>query len=76
MTERIIQDVIQSLRNRVYNMALVYRDDLQGQDRSDRSNAPVGDELAILAWDLDADALADYRTWRPASGSARSACWN
>jgi hypothetical protein len=59
VTERIIQDVIQSLRNRVYNTALVYRGDLQGQDHSDLSNAPVGDELVILARDLDADVLAE-----------------
>jgi hypothetical protein len=59
VTERIIQDVIQSLRNGVYNMALVYRDDLQGQDHSDLSTAPVGDELVILGRALDADVLAE-----------------
>jgi len=59
VAKRIIQDVIQSLRNGVYNMALVYPDDLRGQDRSDLSNAPVGDELVLLARNLDTNVLAE-----------------
>jgi hypothetical protein len=45
VTKQIIQDVLQSVRTGVYDLALVYRDDLQGQDCSDLQQASVGQEL-------------------------------
>ena len=71
VTKEIIKDVIQSMRNRVYDMALVYRGDLQGQDYSDLRHAAVGHELILLAQSLDADVstelsrLADPKANQP-----------
>lgn len=59
VTKQIIQDTIQSVRDCIYDMALVYRDDLQGQGCSGLRDAPVGDELVLLVRDLDADVLAE-----------------
>jgi hypothetical protein len=59
VTKQIIHDVIQSVRNCVHDMALVYRADLQGQDYSDLRHAPVGQEVILLGQNLDADVSAE-----------------
>jgi len=59
VTKQIIEGVIQSVRNRVYDMALVYRDDLQGQDCSDLRQTAVGQMLILFAQDLNADVVAE-----------------
>ena len=59
ITKKIIQDVIQSVRNRVYDMALLYREDLQGQACSDLRHAPVGQELNLLAQNPEAEVLEE-----------------
>jgi hypothetical protein len=59
VTKRIVEDVVQSVRNRVYDMAFVYRGDLRGQECSDLRQTAVAGELILLAQDLNADVVAE-----------------
>ena len=40
-------------------MALLYREDLQGQACSDLRHAPVGEELILLTQNLEAEVLEE-----------------
>jgi hypothetical protein len=52
--QRIIADIVASLRNGVYDLALVYGEDLQGHDIHGARAQPIGPALVLLGFAPDA----------------------
>ena len=58
-TARIVQEVTESLRNGVYDMALVYQDDLKDQNLAGLRKVALNDFLAILGRYVDWDVVTE-----------------